>query len=50
MASIFLTENTQVDGTVLGEDDFCGAAATSFNGKVYSNSLVFMLRHRCRRD
>ena len=33
MTSIFLAENTQDDGSVLGEADFCGAAATLFNGE-----------------
>ncbi len=32
MTSIFLAENMQDDGTVVDEDDFCGAAATLFGG------------------
>ncbi|KLO10806.1 cytochrome P450 [Schizopora paradoxa] len=42
MTSIFLAENTQNDGSVLGEPEFCAAAATLFNGGVDTTATAIM--------
>lgn len=42
MVSIFLAENTQEDGSVLDEADFCAATAMLFTGAVDTSVTAIM--------
>lgn len=51
MTSIFLAENTQDDGSITDEDNFCAAAATFFTGTYNCTValqivLTYTLSHR----